>query len=158
MIPGIQIALVVLAALLVGALLPLLWSTLALVRRAQVTLVTLEERTLEIGEKTAVILGRAEHIAGAVEQDLPTLHRTADRVERLGRSVEQLAQTVRKIQAVSATIGPAIAAGLQAYRLVAAARAGQPGDRPDATPAPDLPAEVTDAILEQIKAQDAAES
>jgi uncharacterized protein YoxC len=156
----IQIAIVVLLALLVGAMLPLLLSAFGLVKQTRKTLATLEERSVTLTLKADQALAQVNLIAEEVHKELPTLQRTSQQVSQLGDSIEKLTTTVHKIQAAGNIIGPAIAAGLNAYRLV---KSGQPGEHPSATPTgsdpagpadPDeLPTAVTDAILAEIKAQ-----
>jgi len=156
---SIQIAIVVLLALLVGAMLPLLLSALALVKQARQTLALLEKKSVELTQKVDHARGRVDHIAEGVEQELPTMQRTSGQVSQLGDSIEKLTQTVNKVQAAGNIIGPAIAAGLNAYRLVKSGQPGAPPPGPKPTdptgPAdPDeLPTAVTDAILAEIKAQ-----
>ncbi|MFH2008216.1 MAG: hypothetical protein ABI333_16655 [bacterium] len=150
---SVQIALVALVALLVGASLPLLWSAFLLLRRARETLTVLETQTRDLGARTAALMERVEHIAVGVEKELPTLRRTAERVDGLGSSLEQLTETVRKIQAFTAIIGPALAAGVQAFRAVQAVRT--PAAEGEADP---LPEAVSDAILAKLQAQAAEQS
>jgi uncharacterized protein YoxC len=152
-----QIALLVIMALLVGALVPLLISASATLRQARETLRVLETRAVEVGDKTSRVLERADRIAAGLEQELPALHRTSDRLDQLGTQVEQLTDTVRKVQAVSATVGPAMAAGFQAYRAVCAARTEQASAEQDAEGNQELPQAVSDAILAQVK-KDATEA
>lgn len=149
---GIQIALIVLLALLVGALLPLLLSALVLMKQARRTLVVLQERSIAFTEKTDKVLARVDHIAEGVQGELPTLRRTSQRVDQLGDSIEKLTETVRKVQAAGNILGPAIAAGINAYRLVKSGQ--QPGSTPAGPVDPNaLPEAVTDAILAEIQAK-----
>lgn len=155
MTDAVQIALLVIGALLVGALIPLILSASALLRQTRQTLRRVEARVDEVGTQAQQVLTRADQIAAALQEELPTLRRTSARLDELGGQVERLTQTVRKVQAVSATLGPAVAAGLQAYRAVAAARGNgaapaSPDDAGGETP-PDLPPEVSVAILEQLQ-------
>jgi len=145
---GLQIALIVLLALFVGALLPLAISAFGLVKQAKKTLVVLEERSLSLTVKADAALGRANQIADAVQKELPSLQRAAQRVDELGGALDKLNETVRKVQAAGNIVGPAIAAGLNAYRLVKKGQNAQPVDGSD-----DLPEAVADAILAEIKSQ-----
>lgn len=156
MTDGVQIALVVLLALIVGALLPLVLSALALMKQAKKTLVLLEERSLTLTTKADQALARVDHIAREVQGEVPTLQRTSQRVDQLGDSIEKLTETVNKVQAAGKVLGPAIAAGLNAYRLVKSGQqpGAEPGAAPGAPPEPDaLPLAVTDAILAEIKSK-----
>lgn len=146
MTDGVQIALIVLLALLVGALLPLLVSAFSLIKRAKQTLTVIEQQAVTLTDNTSQVLARVETIAEGVQEELPTLRRTSQRVDELGTSIERLTETVQKIQAAGQILGPAIAAGLNAYRAV---RQNQPAVGPDDA----LPEAVTDAILDEIKAQ-----
>ncbi len=153
----VQIAIVVLLALLVGATLPVLLSALGLIKQARQTLATLEDKSAGLTQKVDQALVRVDRIAQGVEQELPALQQTSQQVSQLGDSIEKLTDTVKKIQAAGNIIGPAIAAGLNAYRLVKSGQQpGSPSTGSDPTgPAdPDeLPTAVTDAILAEIKTQ-----
>lgn len=159
MTDSVQIVLIVLLALLVGALLPLLLSAFALMKQARKTLGLLEERSSTLTIKADQVLARVDRIAQDVQEELPTLQRTSQRMDQLGESIEKLTETVHKVQAAGNILGPAIAAGLNAYRLVKSGQQDQqPGAAPGAAPGapadPDsLPEAVTDAILAEIKAK-----
>lgn len=144
---GVQIALIVLLALLVGSLLPVMISAHSLIKQARQTLVVVEERSLTLTQNAEELLTKADQIAEDVQKELPTLQRTAQRVDELGGSIETLTETVRKIQAAGNIVGPAIAAGLNAYRTVKQAQTNQ------AASSDDLPEAVTDAILAEIKSK-----
>lgn len=144
---GVQIALIVLLALLVGSLLPVMLSAHGLIKQARQTLVVVEERSLTLTQNAEELLTKADQIAEDVQKELPTLQRTAQRVDELGGSLETLTETVRKVQAAGNILGPAIAAGLNAYRTVKQAQNNQ------AASSDDLPEAVTDAILAEIKAK-----
>ncbi len=165
---GLQIAVVVLVALLVGALLPLVFSAFALVKQARRTLADLTRRTIAISERGEQVLSHVEKIAEGVEGELPTLRQTSQRIHELGTSIEQLTSTVHKIQAAGTILGPAIAAGLNAYRVVREAQeqtsspaadsgpARNPTSQVHETPAGEevLPDAVHRAIMAEIRAQE----
>ncbi len=142
-----QIALVVLLALLVGALLPLLLSAFSLIKQAKKTLIVLEERSVALTESTEQVLKRVDSIAVSVEAELPSLQRTSQRIDELGGSIETLTETVHKVQAMGNILGPAVAAGLNAYRIVKQGQDGEPVDQEA------LPDAVHEAILADLKAK-----
>jgi uncharacterized protein YoxC len=154
---SIQIAIVVLLALFVGAMLPLVFSALAFLKQARKSLVMLEEKSVTLSVKADQALARVNRIAEGVQEELPTLQRTSQRVNELGDSLDKLTDTVKKVQAAGNILGPALAAGLNAYRLV---KSGQQPGSPSAGSDPtgpvdpnELPIAVTDAILAEIKAK-----
>jgi len=131
---GWQIALVVLVAVLVGALIPLivqLYGTLHALRTV------------------------VEKSAKEVEAGMQSIHRTADRLDRLGAALEkdgkmaeivegatsaarmmnQLRGTMQIAGPVAAAVVPAVAAAVRAWR--GAADADPPAGAPDDRPAPE---------------------
>ncbi len=112
--------LVILAAVLTGALLPLLFQLRATLRSAQTVLDvttpklarTLDEVQATVRELRLVTAGLAEH--------RPQVQEFMAAVGGLTTTINQLQASVRTASAVGAAIGPALAAAFQAFRNVRA--------------------------------------
>jgi hypothetical protein len=130
------IALVVLAAVLVGAAIP------ALVQ-ARATLRTLESALRRSGPRLDEALGAATGAAGRLDRLVARLEE-GGRIEELvegiaaaSRMVSQLRDTVRVASAVGAAVGPAIAAAIHAFRdggQAATPAPSQGAEEPGASP------------------------
>ena len=109
------IALVVLAAVLVGAAIP------ALVQ-ARATLRALESVLRRSGPRLDEVLGAAAGAAGRLDRLVSRLEehgrieQLVDGVAAASRAVSQLRDTVRVASAVGAAVAPAIAAAVHAFR------------------------------------------
>ena len=104
-----QTALVIVLAVVAGALLPALVQLSLTLRRSRIVL-----------EETSVRLGRA----------LDAVSASAERLDRIAvgleRTVEQVRQSVRIASAVGAAVAPSVAAAVQAWHAGAAQRRGGP--------------------------------
>jgi methyl-accepting chemotaxis protein len=109
------IALVVLAAVLVGAAIP------ALVQ-ARATLRALESAVRHSSPRLDEALGAATAAAGRLDRLVARLEeggrieQLVDGVAAMSRTVSQLRDTIRVASAVGAAVGPAIAAAVHAFR------------------------------------------
>ncbi len=119
------IALVVLAAVLVGAAIPVLVQLRA-------TLRTMEKTLQQSGARLDQALGATTAAAGKIDalvvrlEEGGRIEQLVDGVAAMSRMVNQLRDTLRVASAVGAAVGPAVAAAVRAFRE----------DREEAAPAP----------------------
>jgi len=125
------IALVVLAAVLVGAAIPVLVQLRATLRAMEKTLERSGARLDEALGATVAAAGKIEAVVVRLE-DGGRIEQLVDGVAAVSRMVSQLRDTVRVASAVGAAVGPAVAAAVHAFRE----------DREVATPTPLRDAEV----------------
>ena len=134
-----QIVAVVLLAVLVGALVPVLFQLRRTLQSAENVLNTTGpklDRTLdEVGEAAA----RVNRLGKSLEKDAEGLGVFADAAAGLGRSMKQAQESLRLMTAVGAAVGPAIAAGLRALFAPAGGREGQASRAEDAGAASEGP-------------------
>ena len=122
-------AVVVLAAILVGVAIP------ALVQ-ARATLRELERTLQRSGAKLDEALGVATGAAGRIDRLVARLEekgqvgQLVDGVAAMSRTVNQLRDTIRVASAVGAAVGPAIAAAIHAFRDEAEGARPAPVPRP----------------------------
>ncbi len=119
------IALVVLAAVLVGAAIPVLVQLRATLRAMERTLQRSGVRFDEALGATTAAAGRIDALVVRLEEG-GRLEQFVDGVAAMSRMVNQLRDTVRVASAVGAAVGPAVAAAVHAFRE----------DREVATPTP----------------------
>jgi hypothetical protein len=124
-------ALVVLAALLVGAAIPALVQLRATLRAMEKTLQRSGARLDEALGATTAAAGRIDALVVRLEEG-GRIEQLVDGVAAVSRMVSQLRDTVRVASAVGAAVGPAVAAAVHAFRE----------DREVATPTPLQVAEV----------------
>lgn len=118
-------ALVVLAAVLVGAAIPLLVQLRATLRAMEKTLRRSGARLDEALGATTAAAGRIDALIVRLEEG-GRIEQLVDGVAAVSRMVSQLRDTVRVASAVGAAMGPAVAAAVHAFRE----------DREVATPTP----------------------
>jgi hypothetical protein len=124
-------ALVVLAAVLVGVAIPLLVQLRATLRAMEKTLQRSGARLDEALGATTAAAGRIDAFVVRLEEG-GRIEQLVDGVAAVSRMVSQLRDTVRVASAVGAAMGPAVAAAVHAFRA----------DREVATPTPLQPADV----------------
>jgi hypothetical protein len=115
MLQSLLLAIVVLAALLVGVAIPVL---LQLRSTLGVLEATLLRSSAHLDESLGAARAAAERLDAFVTrlQKGGQLDQFADGVEELGRTLGQLRDTVRVASAVGAAVGPAVAAAVRAFR------------------------------------------
>ena len=109
------IALVVLAAVLVGVAIPVLVQLRATLRALEKTLQHSGARLEEALGATTAAAGRIDALVGRLEQG-GRIEQLVDGVAAVSRMVGQLRDTVRVASAVGAAVGPAVAAAVHAFR------------------------------------------
>jgi ABC-type transporter Mla subunit MlaD len=131
------IALVVLAALLTGALLPLLF-------QARATLRSLARLADEAGPRLVRTLGSLDAAAGDVQrltraaaEGGPDLNAFFEAIAGLTTTLNQMRGALKTASAVGAAIGPAVVAAVNGYRAVRAADRNHTRAAPDGVDAPD---------------------
>lgn len=110
------VAVVVLFALLVGALLPVLMSVRSFLRRTERAVGSLERLAGETLERTNTILGRVDHLAREVEAGSPGLRNVVAVVNDLSETLMRTEKSLRLFLAVGASVGPAVAAFVRTMR------------------------------------------
>lgn len=108
------IALVVLAAVLVGAAIPALVQARATLRALESALRSSGPRLEEALAAVAGAAGRLDRMASRLEEG-GRIEQLVDGVAAVSRMVSQLRDTVRVASAVGAAVGPAIAAAVHAF-------------------------------------------
>jgi hypothetical protein len=119
------IALVVLAALLVGAAIPVLVQLRATLRAMEKTLQHSGARLDQALGATTAAAGKIEALVVRLEEG-GRIEQLVDGVAAVSRMVNQMRDTLRVASAVGAAVGPAVAAAVRAFRE----------DREEAAPAP----------------------
>lgn len=109
------IALVVLAAVLVGAAIPALVQARSTLRALESVLRRSGPRLDEALGVTASAAGRLDKLVARLEEG-GRIEQLVDGVAAVSRTVSQLRDTVRVASAVGAAVGPAIAAAVHALR------------------------------------------
>lgn len=120
-----EVALVVLAAVLVGAAIPVLVQLRATLRAMEKTLQRAGPRLDEALGATVSAAGRIDALVVRLEEG-GRIEQLVDGVAAVSRMVSQLRDTIRVASAVGAAVGPAVAAAVHAFRE----------DREAATPTP----------------------
>jgi uncharacterized protein YoxC len=126
------VALVVLAAVLVGAALPVLVQLRATLREVEKTLQRSEGRLDEALATTTAAAGRIDALVARLEEG-GRIERLLDGVAAVTTLVTQLRDTVRVAAAVGAAVAPAVVAAVQAFREPASPVASEeaaPGSAP----------------------------
>ncbi len=133
-----RVALVVLAAVLVGATIPMVVQLRATLRTMERTLQGSGARLDEALRATTVAAGRIDALVVRLEEG-GRIEQLVDGVTAVTGMVNQLRDTVRIASALGAAVGPAVAAAVNAFR----------DGRPEAAPAP-LHATEVDSIAEPL--------
>ncbi len=131
------IALVVLAAVLVGAAIPMLVQLRATLRAMEKTIQRSGARLDEALGATIAAAGRIDGLVVRLEEG-GKIEQFVDGIRAVSRMVSQLRDTVRVASAVGAAVAPAVAAAVHAFRE----------DREVATPAPLQSAEVDSRVVQ----------
>jgi uncharacterized protein YoxC len=130
-------ALVVLAAVLVGAAIPVLVQLRATLRTMEKTLQRSGARLDEALGATTAAAGKIDALVVRLEKG-GRIDQLLDGVADVSRMVNQLRDTVRVASAVGAAVGPAVAAAVRAFRE----------DREVVAPAPLHADEIDDRAVE----------
>jgi hypothetical protein len=131
------IALVVLAALLVGALLPLLFQARATLRSVQRLVDTAGPQMVRTLTALDAAAGDVRSLTRTAEAGGPTLNAFFEAVAGLTTTANQMRGALKTASAVGAAIGPAVVAAVQGYRAVRAADRDHTRAAPDGVDAPD---------------------
>lgn len=131
------IALVVLAALLVGALLPLLFQARATLRSVQRLVESAGPRLVSTLAALDAAAGDVQSLARTADAGGPTLNAFFEAVAGLTTTANQMRGALKTASAVGAAIGPAVVAAVQGYRAVRAADKDHARAAPDGVNAPD---------------------
>jgi hypothetical protein len=113
----------VLAAVLVGALVPVLVQLRGTLRALEATLLRSGARFDQALDKTSAVAGSIQTLATRLTEG-GQLQRLVDDVSALSRLAGQVGDVVRIASAVGAAVGPAVAAGVHALRKDAPAPQG----------------------------------
>jgi hypothetical protein len=134
---GWGIALVVLAAVLLGAAIPVLVQLRATLRAMEKALQRSGARLDEALGATTTAAGRIDGLVVRLEEG-GRIEQLVDGIAAVSRMMSQLRDTVRVASAVGAAVGPAVAAAVHAFRE----------DREVATPTPLHAAEVDSGAVQ----------
>jgi hypothetical protein len=133
------VALVVLAAVLLGAALPALVQLRATLKEAQRTLRRSGPRLDAALEATTAAVGRLDALVARLEGE-GRVEQVMEGLASLDRLVHQVRDGVRVASAVGAAVGPALAAAVHAFRedqdhaVAAPSPPRSPGEAPGAVP------------------------
>lgn len=110
MAESVQVAVVVVFALLVGVSIPVLLSLRGLLKNAAHAVGTLERRVDDTLEKANTILGRLDVLTEPLEEGTEGVHNVVTTVNELSRTLLQIQRTLRVATAAAAAVGPAVMA------------------------------------------------
>jgi hypothetical protein len=119
----IQVAILILVAVLIGALLPVLFQFRSTLKQMQLFLESTGVRLERTLDETAGAMVRIQNIAAQMEQSSASIASALDTAQR----------TLRVVAAIGAAIGPAVAAAVQAFH------ARRDGSTQDADGRDDMP-------------------
>jgi hypothetical protein len=131
------IALVVLAALFVGALLPLLFQARATLRSVQRLVDSATPQLLRTIGALDAAAGDVRSLVRSADQGGPDLNAFFEAVAGLTTTVNQMRGALKTASAMGAAIGPAVVAAVNGYRAVRAADKDHARGSPDGENAPD---------------------
>ena len=127
----------VLAALLVGALLPLLFQARATLRSVQRLVDTAGPQMVRTLAALDAAAGDVRSLTRTAEGGGPTLEAFFEAVAGLTTTANQMRGALKTASAVGAAIGPAVVAAVQGYRAVRAADRDHTRAAPEGVDAPD---------------------
>lgn len=115
-----SVAILVLVAVLTGALLPLLFQARATLRSAQNVLDDSRPKLLRTLDELQLVTKEVRALAADVEAARPQVTEFMNSLTGLTQTLNQLQSTVRSASAIGAAVGPAVAAAVQAFRAIRA--------------------------------------
>lgn len=110
MAESVQIALVVVFALLVGVSIPVLMSLRSLLKNSAKAVGSLQKRVGETLDHANAILGRFDLLSKELEGSTEGVRNIVTTVNELSATLLQAQRTLRLATAVAASVGPAVAA------------------------------------------------
>jgi len=116
MAESVQVAAVVIFALLVGACVPVLLSLRTLLQRSARAVSSLEGRVGQTLDRANTILGRVDTLTKELEGSAEGVHNIVTTVNELSATLLQAQRTLRMATAVAAAAGPAVAAFVHALK------------------------------------------
>lgn len=119
MVTSVQVALLVLAALFVGIFIPVLFSLRNLMKKADKTLSHFDRELTTVLGRASDVLDRMDALGEGVQDGLPHLTKSLERVEKFSQSLEGLRKSVKTASMLGAAAAPAIAGAIQAIRAAA---------------------------------------
>jgi uncharacterized protein YoxC len=132
MLLSVQIAFLAVVALLVGIIIPLVFSLRSLAKRAEQSLGHFDESVSQALEQTNNVLARADKVGAEVEKSIPKLAQTVNRIEEFSRSLDNLRKHVRTASMIGAAAAPAVISAIQTLRA-AGGTGGRGSDQPGCT-------------------------
>ncbi len=112
----------VLAALFVGILIPVLISLASLMRKAEKTLGRFDKEMIAVLSRTGEVLDRIDGLGETLQEGLPHLNRSMERIEKFSESLEGLRKNIKTASVLGAAAAPVIAGAVQAIRAATAAK------------------------------------
>ena len=137
-----NIALLIFASMLVGAVLPLLFQVRATLKSAQTLMDMAAPKLSRTLDEVLATTSELRQVAAGLVASRPQVQEFMAAVAGLTTTMNQLQATVRTASAVGAAVGPAVAAAIQAFRTVRAEDAAHPrfashgASEPPAAPPP----------------------
>ena len=119
-------ALVILAAVLTGALLPVLFQLRATLRSAQAVLEATTPKLTSPLDEVLQTVRQVRLVTAGLTEHQPQVQEFMAAIAGLTTTMNQLQASVRTASAVGAAVGPALAAAFQAFRNVRADDAAHP--------------------------------
>lgn len=110
-----QVALLVLAGLFVGLLIPLVVSARALFKRTDKTLERLEPKLTETLEEVRTLVRRSDALVESFGSSAPKLALLADRLDRFADGLDGARSSSVMARAAGSALGAALAAGWSTY-------------------------------------------
>lgn len=126
---------VVLGALFVGASIPALVTAWLALRRIGRAVETLEPVVTGLAREASLVVARAGRILGELEEGALAARDLGKTLREVDQALDRLRGAFQVASAVGSTIGPAIVAGVQAYRSAKGTEEGyppSPGAEPEA--------------------------
>jgi len=142
---GYQIVIVILGAVLVGAMLPVLFQLYATLREVRSNIERLGPKVDRTLTEVQEVSQRLNRTGASVEQGVEQVKSVVSTAGEIGRLVQQIKGSVRTAAAVGGAVGPAIVAAIRAFGPHPGASNGRPTeaatteDRPGEANVPESP-------------------
>ncbi len=120
MLTSVQVAMLVLAALFVGIVIPVLFSFRSLMKKTEKTLNSFDLEIRTVLGRAGEVLDRVDSIGEGIQDGLPKLNKSLDRIENFSQSLEGLRKNVKTASMMGAAAAPVIASVIQAIRSASA--------------------------------------
>ena len=120
MLTSVQVAMLVLTALFVGIVIPVLFSFRSLMKRTEKTLNSFDLEMRTVLGRAGEVLDRVDTIGEGIQDGIPKLNKSLERIENFSQSLEGLRKNVKTASMMGAAAAPVIASVIQAIRAASA--------------------------------------